>query len=263
MTQKEIIEKPESVAFILSNYATMNNPEMAKHLGVCVQYVRTVCYEHGLKRMELEYWNEEQVQFLKKKFKTCGDKELAEIFNSKWPKQKGWTLKHIEKKRKYLNLKRTEKQLYKIKEKAKRKGVYVLGLEKTWMSRGAAPEGSVVIWATDSQWPTKHIKINGKYQNYHRYLWRKAGRYIPKGKRITTKPGISDAKSADDLECVTIAELALRNVSSSSKGLSDNYIAGIMTINNPGIREMVRNDKDLLGLKRQQLLLQREINKQK
>lgn len=210
--------------------------------------------------MRLEYWTPEQIEFLKKNYKTCGDKELAEIFQTKWPKQKGWTLKHIEKKRKYLNIKRTPAQLFKIKQKAKAKGVYVLGLQKTWMKRGAAPEGAVVIWATESQWPTKHIKINGKFINYHRWLWQQAGRSIPKGKNICPKQGISEVKTADDLECITKAEHARRTQLKSCKALSNNYVAAILSHGDPDMRQYLKANPEILQLKRNQLLMNRTIN---
>src|SRR5688572_22780245 len=120
------------INFIKKNFFRLTNPQLANALGLTLTLVRTKCYEMGLKRMELEYWTPAQIRFLKKNYGKYGDKELAEIFNKKWKKKKSWTLKHIEKKRLYLKLKRTPQQLRKIKDRAIKKGVYLEGLKKTW-----------------------------------------------------------------------------------------------------------------------------------
>ena len=111
MTGKEIVNKKESIRFIKSNFYRMSNGQMAEALGVYIQAVREKCYQLGLYRMRLDYWTKEQIRFLKANYKKIGDKELAILFNSKWKKEKGWTFKHIEKKRLYLKLKRTAAQL--------------------------------------------------------------------------------------------------------------------------------------------------------
>jgi hypothetical protein len=261
MTQKDIIQKTESIDYILANWNTMSNKQMADHLGVCVQYVRNVCYKHGLYRMRLEYWTSEQIEFLSQQYRLCGDKELAEMFQQKWPKKKSWTLKHIEKKRKYLGLKRTPGELYEIKQKAKAKGVYVLGLQKTWMKRGAAPEGSVVEWATDSQWPSKWIKINGKFISYYRYLWQQAGNTIPENFNVVPKMGVTEVASVNDLECISRKEHQKRCSQKAIKDLSDNYVAATLSIKNKELREQIKQNPQIIKLKRNQILLQRSISK--
>jgi len=245
--------------FIRDHFATMDNKSLARHFNVHIHTMRVQLYSMGLLRMEMEYWTPAQVRFLKKMYHTCGDLELAEIFQKKWTKKKGWTLKHIEKKRKYLGLKRTKEELFHIKQKAKAKGVYVLGLQRTWMKRGAAPEGSVVIWATNTQWPTQWIKINGRFTQYGRWLWQQAGRSIPAGKVITTKVGITEIKSIDDIECIDKAELSRRNSHKAHGLLSDNYVASIMSFNDPDLRNILKQSPDILNMKRQQLLLNRQI----
>lgn len=101
----------KQIQFIRKNFETMSNPQIAKAIGVKLQYLRTKLYQMGLYRMHLEYWTEEQILFLRTNYQTKGDTELASIFNEKWPKNKIWTIKHIEKKRLYLNLKRTEEEV--------------------------------------------------------------------------------------------------------------------------------------------------------
>lgn len=67
-----------------------SNTELALFLGLPISNIRGICYELGLKRMELEYFTHVQVSFLKRNYKMKGDSELAETFQVKWPKKKGW-----------------------------------------------------------------------------------------------------------------------------------------------------------------------------
>lgn len=62
-----------------------------------------------------------------------------------------------------------------------------------------------------------------------------------------------------NLELITDSELSRRNSRVSSQGLSDNYVAGVMTHNDPVLREKIKNDPDLLEFNRQRLIMQRNI----
>ena len=121
--------------FLKENFNTMTNQQLADSLGLKITSVRHKCYELGLYKMTLEYWTDEQVDFLLKNYKEKGDTELAEIFNKKWYKDKGWTKKHIEKKRRYLKLKRTPEEIARIHLGHIKKGVYVEGNKKMWETR--------------------------------------------------------------------------------------------------------------------------------
>jgi nitrate reductase alpha subunit len=88
----------------------MTNHQLAKGLGLKLTVTRNKCRELGLKRIEMEYWTKEQVEYLAGHYKTTGDVELAAYFQKTWPKKKKWTKQHINKKRKYLKLLRTKAQ---------------------------------------------------------------------------------------------------------------------------------------------------------
>lgn len=239
----------------------MTNRKLAQALGIKLTSVRTKCYELGLKRMELEYWTNEQIGFLLKNFKKYGDKELAELFNSRWPKKKTWTLKHIEKKRLYLKLKRTDAELLAIKERAKAKGIYKNALRKTWAKRGVTKEGEIRYWKrskSDLTFPV--IKVGNRFLHWGRYMWEKHYGPVPKGMNVIFKDGNNHNLSLSNLEMVSDGELSKRNSRIGSRGLSDNYIAGIITHGQPELREEVVKDKSLIQLKRQQLILNRTIN---
>lgn len=99
------------MAIIEENWKTMPAEKLARALGIHKTVLRMKLYEMGYKKMEMEYWTEEQTQFLMDNYKAIGDVELAEIFNKKWPKKKDWTNKHIDKKRNYLGLARTKEEI--------------------------------------------------------------------------------------------------------------------------------------------------------
>jgi hypothetical protein len=251
----------EEISFLKKNFLSMTNRQLATALGLTLTLVRTRCYLMGLKRMELEYWTSEQIRYLRNYYQKCGDLELAERFQRKWPKKKGWTLKHIEKKRMYLGLKRTKKELRSIKDKAIRKGVYVEGLKKTWEKRGMAKDGDVRYW---KQWRSMRdfpvIKVKGVWKHWGPYMYKKHIGRIPAGHKVTFKDGNNRNLSIGNLELITDAEMSIRNSLKSSQGLSDNYITGMLTRGRPMLRQAIRRNKDLIDLKRQQLILNRTIN---
>jgi hypothetical protein len=251
------------ISYLKENFYSQTNSQLAAGLGLKLTSVRTKCYELGLKRMELEYWTDEQVAFLLENYKQYGDKELAKIFNSKWKKNKGWTLKHIEKKRKYLKLKRTAADHRKIKDRAISKGVYIEGLKKMWAKRGVAKEGEIRYWkanGTNRLFPV--IKINGRFTHWTPYAWEKHFGKIPDGKNVVFKDRNPFNLDPNNLELVTNAELARKNSKISSQGLSDNYVAGIMTHRDPETRKLLKENPYLINLKRKSILLNRTINEQ-
>jgi hypothetical protein len=251
------------ITFLQKNFYKYTNGQLAEKLGLTLTVVRTKCYEMGLKRMEMEYWTDEQTKFLLDNYGKYGDKELAEIFNTKWKKNKNWTLKHIEKKRKYLQLKRTPEQLRVIKDRAIEKGVYLDGLKRTWLQRGVSADGSIRYWKyanSERRYPV--IKVDGKWTQWARYTWQKHNGSIPAGYNIVFKNNNAQDLWVDNLEMVTDAEVARRNTVMASKSLSDNYIIGILSHRDLELRDLIRNRPSIIELKRQQLLLNRTIYEQ-
>lgn len=250
----------DEINFIKDFFGALTNKELADALGLKITMLRMKCYDLGLKRMELEYWTDEQTKYLKANYKKIGDKELAEIFNNKWSKAKGWTHKHIEKKRKYLKLHRTKKQIAAIRQRNVDNGRFAMCPVKAWKVRGVAPNGTIRYWR---KWDSKDtfpvIKVNGKFVHWGRWAWKQKYGKVPAGMNVVFKDGNQRNLSVDNLELLTDAQLSFRNSLKSSKGLSDNYIACILSHKNPGIREELLKDKKLLEIKRLQLLLNRTI----
>jgi|GEM_PF-808297 len=251
-------------AFIRENFNTYTNKELAKLLGFSLHYIRVKCHGMGLYRMELEYWTDEQVQFLKDNYQTIGDKELAEIFNSKWQKKKSWTFKHIEKKRLYLKLKRTKEQIAAIHDRNVENGRFANCPVNRWLIQGTFQEGDVRMWRTSSGRYVPYIKINNRFVHWARYTWEKEHGPVGPGINIIFKNDdpYSYPQGIEVLEALTNEELSRRNSIKSSQGLSDNYIAGMLTHGRPDLRESLKKMPELLDLKRRELLLSRVIKEQ-
>lgn len=207
---------PMMIDIVQENYKDMNVTELAQAMGVGLSAMRTKLYEMGFKKMEMEYWTEEQTKFLLDNYKTIGDKELAILFNGLWEKDKRWSFKHMEKKRLYLKLKRTPEELAAIKIRNTDRGCWMD--TGTWETRGEAPDGTVRIWK--HSWPSKRgtvwrefkvIKVDGVYFHYARWLYEKTFGPMPAGYVTGFKDRDNMNVVSENLEAITRAEHARRN----------------------------------------------------
>lgn len=249
----------EQIKFIKENFQTLNNPQIAKALGLNLQFLRKKIYELGLYRMRLEYWSEEQVEFLKLNYQTMGDLELSEICEQRWPKSKRWTIKHIEKKRLYLKLSRTTLELAKIKQRNIDQGRFIAKGVSKWLAKGYAEDGDIRMRLNHLNKKEPRIKVNGAYVNWARYTWEQTHGPIPEGMAVSFKDGDPENTHPENLELLTRTELANKGVKQSGIKLTDNYIAGMLSRGNPDIRQSFRKSPGLIQLKRQQLILKRTI----
>jgi hypothetical protein len=218
--------------------------------------------------MRLEYWTPEQVRELKQNYRTIGDTELAEIFQKKFPKNKEWTLKHINKKRNYLNLHRTTEDLQAIQQRNLDAGRFEQCPIKRWLTTGQAKEGTIRYWANRTNGTIKfvpRIKINGKWIFWTRHTWEKRRGKIPKRMNIVFKDNNPIHRRLSNLIMIDDSELARRNSQISSVGLSDRYVASVVAAmghygkRDPELIDTLMKNKALINLKRQQLLLERSI----
>lgn len=120
----KIIFSESDIQFIKDNFQTMTNQAIADALGLKQTTVRTKAYKMGLQRMKLEYWPDEAVAFLKANYHRIGNCEIVRIFTDRFPKEKGWTVSHIDKKLEQLNLKRTKLDWFMIKERNRDNGSF-------------------------------------------------------------------------------------------------------------------------------------------
>lgn len=229
----------QDIQFIKDNFQHMTNDEIAHAMGLKKTRVRTLAYEMGLKRMELEYWTKEQVIFLKDNYKEIGDTEIAEIFENEWPKNKGWSKKHIEKKRRYLVLKRTPTELEAIRLRNQINGRYAVCNKKRWEATGSNEIGTIVVWNT-AGYKMAHIKTPEGYVHYNRWLWEQNYGAIPKGINIVRKQGCPEIPTIEFLEQITKQEHARRN-KSKFFNLPDE-LKEIITIKNKINKTIKKND---------------------
>jgi hypothetical protein len=139
---------PAEEQFLLDNWHLKNSYQLSSELGITRTLVRTKLYEMGLKKMELQRWTEEQIELLKTLYKQMGDTEIAQLFASKWPKKKGWSKKHIEKKRRQLFLKRTPAEITAIMKNNCKVGGPNHTIEKNSSSKNLHPKWVVqtIAW---------------------------------------------------------------------------------------------------------------------
>jgi hypothetical protein len=239
----------------------------AKTLAVLAEakvwHVRYFLYSKGFRKMEVEYWTDEMVVFLKGNFKEIGDKELAAIFQERWPKNKPWTLKHIEKKRNYLHLKRTRKELYAIHHRNKRNGSWENAHKWMWQTRGVSPIGATRIWPDQQGTLRKYIRTEKGFESMPHTVWKEHNGDLPEGWKIRFKDGNPLNCELKNLDPVSREEHGRRNALIASIGLSDNYVVSIQTLHQPHLRDEIKKSPELIELMRTRLLLNREINKYK
>lgn len=200
----------QEIAFIMEHFHKMTNRELATALDVTMTVVRNKCYEMGLKRMELEYWTEEQVKYLKTHYKKIGDVEIAEVFNVLYYKKKGWSKKHIEKKRRYLGLKRTPEQIQKINDRNKKQGRFSINHWKRWAGR-VTPVGEIRTWKYKNGRPFMVIKLKDGFVHYAPWLWEQLHGPVPEGYIVRLKDNNPENVTPENLEIITTAENARRN----------------------------------------------------
>jgi len=114
----------QEIQYIKDNFQTMSNEQIANELGLKKTIVRMKAYELGLQKMELEYWPDEAIKYLKENYHKIGDREMCRHFSTAFPKQKGWTSRHIQKKMSQLGLKRNKLHWYCIKERNRDNGSF-------------------------------------------------------------------------------------------------------------------------------------------
>lgn len=234
---------PKMIKYLQDNYSKKNNWELAAHLHLGITAVRMKLYSLGLKRMEMEYWTNVQINFLINNYRKIGDVEMAEIFEKKFPKNKKWTLKHIEKKRKYLNLNRTEKEVHAVFLRNKRKGRFKFCPVNRWIQMGVFPEGTVRIWKNNNGIGRfKAIKINGAFVHYAHWLYMQHhGKFKP-GHVIGFKDRNNMNVIIENLESITRAEHARRNGRNASSRYPEELretITALRTLN-----KLIKNAED-------------------
>ncbi len=163
-----------------------------------------MCYSLGLKRQVHQHiFTEVMEKRLKELIKKIGNKEIAQIFNRDYPVAGSvWTVKHITKKMKNLNIKRTEKQLEYIQKNHQKNGSYQKGA-MIYSLRHRKLTGTV--YQSGRYW---YIKLEKGKMLYHHKIWIDQYGAIPEGKMITFKDRDSTNCAIENLVCVNYSELS-------------------------------------------------------
>lgn len=203
----------EDLKYLRQNYYKKTNAQIAVHLGIKITSLRKLANANGFKKVELELWTEEQVEFLLENYASIGDQEMSEIFTSKWHKNKGWFAHQIEKKRSQLSLKRTRKEFLAVHKRNKESGRLAVANQRRWETLKAAPIGTIKLYDYNGhKYP--YIKQEGGYTNYCRWLWEQTHGAIPEDCVIALKVSAASIPTIQDLECISRGELAQRNQAS-------------------------------------------------
>lgn len=235
---------PEIEKYIRDNFYSMRAIDIAENLGLKQTWVRTKAYEMGLKKLNLEYWTDEQVLFLKENYKTIGDTEIAEYFNENMPKVKKWTKKHIDKKRRYLGLTRTELEVKEIHKRNKELGRFSDCASKMWDSIGRPEIGEIRVHVHNGNKKVV-IKTEKGFVHRNRWLWEQYYGPVPSNVYVRQKEGSPLICDVSDLYLVTQSENAVIN------NHSDRSIAKkTFKVSDENMNEFIENYSDLINIKR-------------
>lgn len=270
----------EQLKFIKDNYYSMTFKELlsaVEKMNVAATYqgLRHQCKRMKLAKQVQIRWSKEDTQYLIENYKLKGDLELSmelNLFKRTYRVIDGkkvfrkFNKKHVEKKRELLNIYRTDAEIFAIRQRNIRIGLstaytkdnnaYTLGHKPP-----IADEGTIKTWK-HGDYLFKYIKINGDYIHYHRYLWEQEYGEIPKGHNVVFKDGDAMNCILENLECISNQELQLRN--SGSIWLSEKFVVFCMLGHNSTNEDrvhMIDNHPELIELKRNQMILDREIRK--
>jgi hypothetical protein len=205
----KFIWQQSDIDFLKNNYKLLNNRQLADALNITLTICRMKLYELGIKRMEMEYWKPEMITYLKRNYKKMGDVELAERFTNLYPKNKPWTKKHIEKKRRYLNLKRTEEQQIAINQRNTKQGRN----PGYWVSHQhlICEVGTIKIYKNESGRIYKAIKTKNGFVHYAPWLYKKEVGPIKPGHVIRIKDGNPLNVVVENLEMISWQQNAILN----------------------------------------------------
>lgn len=198
---KLIMTKDQEV-FLRANWQTMTAQQLADAIGMKRRITRQFLYDMGLYKIKLEYWTDEQVQYLRENYKTIGDVEIAEIFNAVYPKIKVWKKGQINKKRDYLKLVRTADEIQAIRERNVHQGRYSINHYKRWLDR-ITPVGETRMWKYSDGRRFKVIKTESGFVHYARWLYYQHHGPIPPGHVVRLKDNDPENVVVDNLMLIT------------------------------------------------------------
>lgn len=146
-------------------------------------------------------------------------------------------------------------------------------MSQTWFKKGHLPHNAVgkkdgdITIRTDKRTGRqyKYIRLSlGVWYPYHQYLWEKKYGKQPKKHVLRFKDGNNLNCKLSNLQLISMKENRVKN--SCSVNLTDNYVAlalsrtkGGFGLHDKQMLGFIKNNKELIDLKRKQLLLDRKL----
>lgn len=198
----------DELVFIKKNFNYLSATELLDHINknrvrkIGKPKLREKYRQLGLqKHPRPELWLERETRFLLNNYHKMGNVEICKHLNNFNNRSRSFTNKIIWKKMWLLNIKRTQKDLARIKQKNIDSGAY------TSIRYGEAhyifvPEGKVRIFNyRKKNRKYKYIKHHGKMIPFHRFVWEQNFGTIPEKHRIYFKDGNSLNCKPENLIC--------------------------------------------------------------
>lgn len=197
------------VAFMRQYYGKIPNTHMLKQLNTMRrEELKMSSLRHKLRYLRLItgvrliHWNEQQVQYLLDNYKTKGNIQIAKELNGLKLTKRKFNKKHIEKKMMLMDLKRTDIELFAIKEGHKALKHYPGRVR-------AEPQGAIHIRIMNGI-PHPHIKVGKFFVKQAREMWKTKFGDIPKGYMVHFKDLNSLNLTPENLELIKVGDLTFK-----------------------------------------------------
>jgi HNH endonuclease len=271
----------KDVQFILDNYKTMDNFELADALSKTYGQVKTKVSNMKLNRgkewkrkcqakwnaksKNCFNWTPERLEYLKENINLIPSKQIAKMF--------GCSETVIRLKCKNANIHPTPDALKTFIEDSRfsighipankgKKGISPPGSVATQFKKGSVPkntlhDGAITVRKNHKKGiQIKYIRISpGNWLELKNYLWVQHHGPIPKQHVVRFKNGKTMDVRIENLECISKAENARRNRNLDA----DTCIASFIS-RDPEVKKELLKRPEILDLKREQLKLRRSIN---
>lgn len=255
----------ELIAFLKAHYQTTTDKQLLALVHqkeewwwVVFSALRHIKYRYGIIKQHQVSFTEEEKQFVRDNYLTMGDVDMARLMPNH-------TFKSVHKLRRVtLGLRRDKVSLRKIQEIGSKRGADSRTRklkEGTLNNPNYRKVGEVYRVNCTRYW---YIKPNNnplaRQVPYHRYLWEQEVGSIPVGYNVRFKGDMPESWediTIDMLECVNNADHA----KAISVNLTDSYVVGRFQYKKWGIDSKLI-PQQLIDLKRNELLLKRELNHQ-
>lgn len=197
----------DELVWLKKNFYSMPASRLLAHINslredkITLTVFRNKCRELGLlKGPRPDFWLSREEKYLVNNYQKLGNVEICEALNKYMNRSRDFTVKQIWKKMKLLGLKRNQKQLIAIKRRHIDAGRYS-NMQHVAAASRRYPQGKKVIRKNSDGRKYYWIKWQGRFVQYHRYVWQQNFGPIPSGHKIFFKDGNPMNCSPGNLFC--------------------------------------------------------------